>query len=264
MTKRALLFSIITLGLVALSCKKDTTIIKEPTSGNNFTMDVKLISNGNQVLEGQVVELKNGNDINVSDFSIYFSNIALHQQNGTKVPLKDIMIFKPAETSSTSAMSVNIDPAQAYTAISFGLGVDSILNESDPSSFNQDHPLATYQNMYWNMLKYRFVKFEAKGNTRGNLGQTDDAFIAYHTGTNTLYREITLPYALSPIGDAALAHIDVRIDVDSMFCAHNNELDIFDKDESTHSEPSDFATAVKVTDNLSISLSVEGSTTVID
>ncbi len=134
------------------------------------------------------------------------------------------------------------------TLCRFGIGLSTELNDSDPTSFKKDHPLSSYQNMYWNMLKYRFVKFEGRANLSGSLQKGNDFLLAYHTGTDPLYTVVSLPgnYSLNPEDNNT---IKVNIELDELFASSQNPID-FETEAQTHSTSADIPVAKKFTTNL--------------
>ena len=70
--------------------------------------------------------------------------------------------------------------------------LDSLMNASDPVSFESSHPLSIANNTYWSWVsKYKFFMLEGRVDSQSD--GVPNAVFSYHSGFNSLYREITLP-----------------------------------------------------------------------
>lgn len=211
------------------------------------------MSDGQQsVAHDENISLSSNQDLNISLFRLYFSNITL-LKDGAEVEIKDVALLDPGKDGSNS-FTVDLN-AGNYDAIKFGLGVNAIQNDKSPGDFANDHPLSTYQSMYWSMLKYRFAKFEGKANLQGQLGSANDVALAFHPGTDALYQKTTLSKSIS-IKPESTTIITVNIDLNEMF-AGSNPFDLTDETNTqTHSNASDIQIAQKFMENLKASISI--------
>jgi hypothetical protein len=166
MLKRSLLFLLAT-SLFFVAC--DDSDNDQP---RDVRFQLELRKNGNAVALRDTVDLSNGYTFTLTKFLLYLSKVELTDVNGDAQELKKIALLR-LEEGGNPLFTGTLKPG-LYTNISLGLGVDSVQNESDPTSFPQDHPLAAYQQTYWTMLKYRFAIIEGRSNDSGSLGSSND------------------------------------------------------------------------------------------
>lgn len=240
------------LGILALvflfsTCEKDPPI--EPTK---LKFIVTMSDGQKSVGQNEDISLSNNQDLNISLFRLYFSNITLFKE-GSEVEIKDVVLLDPGIDGENS-FTVEMDEG-TFSAIRFGLGVNALQNDENPGDFANDHPLSTYQSMYWSMLKYRFSKFEGKANITGQIGSANDVALAFHPGTDALYQKLTLSKSIS-IKAESTTTININIDLNEMFSGAN-PFDLTDENETqTHSNSSDIQIAQKFMENLKASISI--------
>lgn len=132
---------------------------------------------------------------------------------------------------SPDASTYTIDsiPAGDYTGLTFDIGIDSVANHSDPTTFPATSPLnpahPRYQHWAWN-TGYIFVKFEGDCDT-SNTGIAGTAFF-YHLGLDQLLRSVDIDqqFSVDPEGDAT---VTVTID----YAVILDDID-FSQELSTH------------------------------
>jgi len=126
----------------------------------------------------------------------------------------------------------------------FCVGVDSLNNAMDPTSFDVDHPLSSANDMYWSWAtKYRFLRIDGRSNASGTLG-TDDILLAWHTGKDELYRCVDLTSQLAGSikgGD----HLILEFELDQFI--QNMSLET---ESMTHTMADDYDIAVKLSNQL--------------
>lgn len=247
------LFALSLILLVFSSCKKED----EPGTSSDglVTVSLSLTDGSQQVYEGETINLQNDYDLKIALFRTFISNVEFQNTNGVWKPFEDVVILDPGTINSTdNSFSAKLE-AGSYQTLRFGLGVDSAMNEEDPSKMSNDDPLSTYQAMYWTMLKYRFAKFEGMANTTGQLGSSSDILLTYHPGTNPLYHMKDLPVSFNLQADGNHT-VELELNINEML-AGNNAFD-FTVENSTHSAtPEQIALAAKFMDNLRASIHVK-------
>lgn len=133
--------------------------------------------------------------------------------------------FSPDET----VFVLDSIPVGSYSGLSFGIGIDSTTNHSDPTTFPEQSPLnpahPRYQHWAWN-TGYIFVKLEGYCD-KDNTGVLDDYFF-YHLGLDQLYRNYTGTEAFE-IAANTTTPLTVTIDYKTIF----DQLD-FSTSLSTH------------------------------
>jgi len=235
----ALLFLSLIMGS---ACEKDK---EESTQGTlTFQTEITVKARTNKVSIGDTIVLGDY-DFNLKKFKLYLSNITLLRADGSSKLIKDILLADVGD-NVTGQFSLNIEPDE-FTAIYFGYGLDSIQNNSVPESFAREHPLSSFNQMYWTMLKYRFAILEGRSNLVDSLGSASDKLNAYHPGTDVLYRTNTFPLNLKIKTDGSKT-IVLSLDLEKLFNG-SEKLDLM-AEPQTHSEPVDFDIATKFMDNL--------------
>jgi len=201
--KKALPFLILLLAVI--SCKKDSGLITPNQPGDqNPLLGLNVVGktdSGNFVI-GKPLSLPNGNTIKIEECKFYLSDFSLIKEDGTRVELSEIVFFNfrngHMALKTAHGYGENLDlriPPGTYSEMSFGIGVKPELNNTDATIYPTGHPLNLYNVMYWDWASgYRFIVLEGKTDTSstGDWSQTED--FVYHTGTNNLYREITLTF----------------------------------------------------------------------
>jgi hypothetical protein len=245
MMKRGILFSsmlILSLVFIASSCKED------PPAPSSGTLKVQFnLFNGADAMEwDETISVATVNEYRMEFFKFYLSNIYAVKTNGDKVMLKDVLI---ANGAISDGMTFLFElPNGSYDKLEIGVGLDSLLNASDPVQFANEHALSAAQAMYWSWAaKYRFVRIDGRANENGSIGGADDLLLAYHPGADEFYRKIELVNPFTISGDQT-SNFNIKLDVAAFFNGPGGVIDI-PTEPQTHTEPSDYHIAVKFTDN---------------
>ena len=175
------LFSLILFG----ACDKDEC--------SHAQLNLSFITNINQdqlVLNDVLYDDYMGRKFRIELLKFYFSNCVLEKQDGTLVPVVDVALV---DYALSSPLSINIDVETGnYINLHFAIGLDSLMNASDPSDFDSSHPLSIANNTYWSWSsKYKFFMLEGRVDSQSD--GIADATFSYHSGFNSFYREITIP-----------------------------------------------------------------------
>ncbi len=212
-----------------------------------------LLSNSSAEFQvGDTLRMNTGYDFNVKKFKLYVSNIYLTGSNGD-VELEDILLADVGDLS-TGGFSKSI-PNGTYTKLKLAFGLNPEQNNSVPESFPNEHPLSSWNQMYWTMLKYRFAILNGRSDQNGQLnGDSLDILNAYHPGLDSLFMQKEYPISLNiSAGDSR--EINLNIFVDRIFSA-NEGIDMRNEPQThsvigTPSNPGDFHIAKKFMENLS-------------
>lgn len=179
----------------------------------------------------------------VDVMKMYVARTSAVNAANTATELKDVALFNYKNGSSLLVMDTT--PSGDYASFKFTLGLDTVLNNSSPSSFPISHPLSTAQSMYWGMLKYRFVVME--GIIHDSTGK-EIGSVSYHTGVD-LSRVKTITQAFK-VSDNQTTNISVKFNLEKVFTATGNNIDPT-TETFTHSSPGvEYTLAKKVMDNL--------------
>ena len=137
--------------------------------------------------------------------------MCFRKQDGTLVPIIDVALVIIA---STSTLSIDIDVETGnYINLHFAVGLDSLMNASDPTDFESSHPLSIANNTYWSWAsKYKFFMLEGRVDSQSD--GIADATFSYHSGFNSFYREITIPlndFNITSDGNSSVVRIEFGV-----------------------------------------------------
>ena len=228
---RSALFLFFPLALLFSSCGDRS---------QQVTLEINLEHNGVPFEIGETL-YEGDTAIKFELIQFYLSQIALG--NEVKEPVVFINVQDSVSLHYVLPLTKKVDQ------FSFGMGVDSINNIQDPTSFDSNHPLSSSNAMYWSWATmYRFFKIDGRVNASGILG-ADDQLLAWHTGKNALYRTKEINTAIRP-GD----HLVLTFDVAMFYSVVS-----LDTETMTHSMVGDYDIAVKLSNNLpaAFSLSIQ-------
>jgi|GEM_PF-2823231 len=190
-----------------------------------------------------VVDPNNGNLI-FNNLIFYLSNISLIDQFNNEKKLRDVELFEFANGANSVTVSFDSIASGSYTGIKFGLGVDSIFNNQSPSNFPFGHPLSNVA-YNWGPKNYVFTRTEGRADTAstGNY----NLLLAYHTGTDSLYRKLEFNAIPIIISTNETTNYSLNLNLDKLFYGANDTID-YKIDSQTHTNPGD-PLAKRVTDN---------------
>lgn len=247
---------ILSLAFIVSNCRKSDDSEKEATL--KFSTALAIDQGATTVTIGDTLVMNTGYDFNLKKFKLYLSNITLLGANNDP-EIMDIILADVGD-SETGAFTVKVKPGN-YSSVRLGIGLDPIQNDSDPESFPDEHPLSSYNQMYWTMLKYRFAILEGRSDNTGQLnGDTTDILNAYHPGLDSLYSVNTYPINLT-VEENENYELVFTVFVDEIF-SHGSGIDMRTEPQS-HSEigdslnPGDFDIARRFMENLSATASLE-------
>ena len=226
-------------------CDKD----EDPNPGE-VTLRISFVSNGAPVAINDVLPY-NGNDHKISLVKMYLSNLALECSCGSIENLADVVLVD--SDKDQYSFSFEVDPG-IYSGLQMSLGLPAELNGQDPAIFAADHPMSAQQNMYWTWAsKYRFIIYEGKvDSTQSN---NFDHLLVYHTGLDTLFRDMgTLPLSLT-VESESKHTIDITFDLLNVLYDVNDPIDVF-VDDDTHTMDH-LELAKRITDNAVASFNIE-------
>lgn len=226
---------------------------QEPTPDDTITLQFKtqLFNQDDKISVGDTVLFNDGTIFNLKLFKLYLTNIKLINDNNEEVLFEEVVLLDVGD-DTTGIFEAKI-AAGNYTGMTLGFGVDSVQNNADPTSFADKHPLSSYNQMYWTMLKYRFAILEGRSNVNGAFDMQNDVLNAYHPGTDPLYQTKQFNFDNQIFASGAL--ILLNFDLPTVF--YNSPAIDLETEASTHSEASDIHIAQKFMTNLAESASVE-------
>jgi len=180
----AYLFGIgILIACLTTSCKDDTEIPANQVV--RFQFNAK--SGSNDFGVGDIYTNAAAQRYNILTLLFYVSHLQLNKSDGTTVTLSDVELYDLI-TPSTIVKTI---PTGSYTGISFGLGLDSTLNATDPATLQAPNPLSYAIAPYWGWAaKYIFAKIE--GFVTADATATPTTPFLFHTGTDQLFRQVNI------------------------------------------------------------------------
>lgn len=208
---------------LAFSCKKD-----EKGTDDSIKIEISTISKGNTVKINDELQHVSGHLYKLSSLKFYISNIRLINHKGDDIPFQMDNIPGSEQGVFLYWMGKNENfsgslPDDHYTKIKFDLGLAPVLNDLNPNQFAANHPLSRDTDMYWDMLKYRFLFYE------GLLDNTDDGTyklpFSYHLGGSDFLRTVEKDINLNVSGKKKVG-IPLNIDMDKIFTGGTNSIDI--------------------------------------
>jgi hypothetical protein len=230
-----------------VGCNDDNS---PPDSKLFMTFDPRF--DGDDMQMGDVNTNVHNYPFTVSGMRFYVSNIVLHREDGGRVELSEIEFVDIAQNKRSLEFQI---PNGRYSGISYDLGVPPVLNGIDEEDFSiaqygADHPLNSSNGMHWTMqLGYRFFVFEGRYDTVPNSGDILPHPYAFHTGLDTLYREVGFfPKSYNADGGRSLFY-SFYVDVDSIFSTSAGELDLALED-SFHGAEEQLRTGIKAANNM--------------
>jgi hypothetical protein len=232
-----------------LSCEKDPEIhtfdiaplqisLKTNINGDRFTLNEANFSD------------QMGRTYQVELLKFYLSNWFLEKNDGLFIELAEVCLL---DYASDSVLLINayVDTGK-YEYLRFGLGLDSNLNASDPINFLSAHPLSIAQNTYWTWAtKYKFFMLE--GRVAQFAENIPDQIFSYHSGLDTLYREICLPLNQVYIPSEG-AVISLEMDLAKVINGSAGNIDLIEESFSHSIE--NFEIVETLSDNLLNSFSI--------
>jgi hypothetical protein len=218
------------------SCKKDNN------TSISFYMESGLSTSSS-------VDSVNGRAASFTAFRCYISNVRLVTSANDTVSLSDYYLYEYSPGSVATVAEID-GPGFLITKILLSVGLDKTLNNSNPVSFPAGHPLSLDKDMYWGMLKYRFIVSEgAIDSTEAKNGTVNFPF-SIHLGTDTLYRELSFPVSIPGNTD-----VFIKADPTKMFSGPEGILDMRDY-YSNHSSPLEIPDAIKLMNNFAAGISI--------
>ncbi|MEM6764468.1 MAG: MbnP family protein [Bacteroidota bacterium] len=147
----------------------------------------------------------NGVSIRFSVAQFYVSGLQLSGGNTTDEPGKYLLVQGSQHMYDAGEISKG-----SKSRLTFNVGVDSLTNHSDPTTYPADHPLAPKNpSMHWNWdAGYQFIKLEGLADADGD--GTPEAPFEYHIGKDSNLRNISLSIDMEVASETNM--INVMID----------------------------------------------------
>lgn len=244
---------------VLLSACKPTQPEPEETGIFEFTFLARV---GGQAFDKDVM-FQNilGQRYTVEVFRMYVSDLTLIREDGTDTLIAETLLLDFAEDEikktehGEGLFEQFIVPTGNYSGVRFGIGVPESRNGLDPTDYPSDHPLSVSQGGHWSWTTgYKFIQMDGRIDSSASGTGPLDLGIAYHTGTNDLYRTISYTdteHAFE-VKNETETQFELELDINRMFYADGDTIDMAEQ-FITHTTPvgsASFKLAESITDKL--------------
>lgn len=238
------LVAIFGITLLVSGCNDDDNPVDET---GTLTVNVNINVDGTPLALNDVYTDPTGKRLKITDFKFYLSNLEVVDQSGLPTQIKEVELVD-ASDAATQTMSAEI-PVGTYHTLQFGVGLDEVLNASDPSDFDASSPLSTLAQMYWSWAsKYIFLKMDGYGDSTGT-GSLSIPFV-YHTGLDSLYFSKSFASQNIAITAGQTTTYTISLDLMKVFYGANDTIDYTNDNENFTHTTGNFDLAERVTTNL--------------
>lgn len=160
--------------------------------------------NGQDLAYGSTYEV-NGVNIRFSVAQFYISGLQLSDGSTTDEPGQYLLVKGDSHMYNAGEVSKG-----TKTSLAFNVGVDSVTNHLDPTTYEADHPLAPKNPpMHWNWdAGYQFIKLEGLADANGD--GTPEAPFEYHIGKDSNLRGVSLNIDLNVASETNMVNVMVN------------------------------------------------------
>lgn len=237
------IFALVLMLGLAMGCKEDPPIEPDPTPAT-FAVNFAVKWGNNDLVLSQPYSGPDGRRYQIDALKYYVCELSLIKPDNSLEQVKDVALvdlYKPASQAISGEVA-----AGSYTGIKFGIGLDAGKNHTDPSSYPIEHAMSTTTGMFWTWFtQYIFAKVEGYADTTG--GFADQMFL-YHTGIDSLYRELEFTNMNIVIAEEESKSETLVLDMQKLFFGDTDTIHVA-TEFITHTTD-DVPLAVKVTNNL--------------
>ena len=259
-TMKPFLFGALALTLFFSACKGPEVDPTQETGIFEFNMLARV---GGQSFEKDAVfENILGQRYRLSDFRMLVSDLTLVKANGEDTLLAETLLLNFTEesirkTDHGEGVYIQFDvPEGEYQGIRFGIGVPEARNQDvDPTDYASGHPLSPSSGMHWNWITgYKFLVMEGQMDSTGTDTGPLDFSLAYHTGLDQLYRELSYTESddAFTIDKAKELPFKFELDVNRFFYNNTDTIDMrrYPVSHTTPIGSDAYQLSEKITDNL--------------
>lgn len=159
-------------------------------------------------LEHGAFSIWNGKKVMLTRAEFYISEIELLKPDSSILPLHDVYLLPDASSLSQDHPVGNWD-VDEIIGLTLHLGVDSVHNHLDPSTYPLEHPLAHQKNsMHWGWLAgYRFMAIE--GFIDNNGDGVPETELQFHNIGDAIYKTVKISGVERAQNGALHLHIDL-------------------------------------------------------
>ena len=201
--------------LVFSAChkKQDPATVPVTPTANTGTLYVHLHTDldTNEVLIGDTAYTSDRRKITLTTAQLYLSGFKAFKSDGSSVSIQNSYILK---TVDSELYLVGTIPVGNYTTIGFNVGLDSVANAKDPSTFPSGSIFAMHTPSMWfgsTQKGYMFANISGYIDTSANKKGNANYPFNYKIGSNALLQTVKMPakaFTITPNG-VGLVHIIV-------------------------------------------------------
>jgi hypothetical protein len=175
--------------LLFTACKKDKAEEPTPSTEQNLTLHIHSNVGAEEANFDSTFETAGGRKFTIADYRMYISNIVLIKNDGSLYPLTGKVLLTDPETEEYSVGKV---PVGNYKGFTFQIGLDSLVNHSDPTIYPASSPLSEQTpSIHWSWNSgYIFWKVEGKIDTTIAQNGPVDVDYVFHIGMDDLKRTV--------------------------------------------------------------------------
>jgi hypothetical protein len=217
--KSILFLSVIAIGTFMVSCEQEKKPPVITTPSNGVVLNFVGLINGDDLASSKKMSGKFGGELfSVTNWSILVSHLALVKENGDTVQLGDGYQWVNFTDARTSFKYLNI-PEGNYKAISFLLGLDSLINHGDPNKWPANHPLNAFTTgLHWGWSGgYIFQALD--GNYAKDSITTSTNGFSFHAATDQMKTMFNLPFNYTI--DKTVKTATIECALEKMFASPN-------------------------------------------
>ena len=209
------------LMVAIVSCKKDKpTPIETPKSYVEIT--VQPTYNSSNLFLDSVYITTEGYKIKFTDLKFFSTTLKNGQNNLAQVGFFDFAL------SANYFLKVEQD-VNLFSDLQFILGVDSLINHNDPSTFSNDSPLniSNAGTMHWGWNPgYIFISVEGKADTLQDGIENYNHNFSFHVGTDDYLQTKTFS-AINWVKTASNTHtFALQLDLFDVICNGLDPIDL--------------------------------------
>ncbi len=250
--KSGIIFSMAVMAMVT-GCKKDkddsADVTPVSTEQNlKFHLHTQV---GNQLANyTSTFTQASGRKFILEDFRYYVSNIKLIKEDGSEYPLTGkVLLAKPSQQD----YELGLVPVGNYKGLKFIIGLDSVTNHSDPTSYASGNPLAIQTpGIHWSWSSgYIFFKVEGLCDTTAAANGSATYPFFFHIGMDSFKR--TIDFSTSSFSVVSGSDKEVAFVFDLKKVLQNVDLRTENETHTMNNMP----LATKIANNFSAAMELE-------
>jgi hypothetical protein len=193
-------------------------------------------------------DYRDGQRIQFTKSGFFASDIALLDASGNAQMLSEIELIDLSMTDAGSAaqgvtLTYRGVAAEKYQGLRFGFGVASDINATTPADYGSSSPLSNTGNYWLPWTSYIFFKTEGNLDTLADGADHATLGFAYHTGTDALYRILTVNAGIDVPEDGTV-RITYDLDMSKVLGLPGAPLDIKAKPQNHNPQDSVYVRAI--------------------